>query len=198
MMAKCLRVPDEKFRDKVFKTLQENLSTMLRETGSIPENAVLAEALRRRFIPLLGDLPTLDAVDGELLAEVERLFNEMNTDAWLFANDRRRPDARQVKIRDGVFVIQNVLKTPGGLVRVTAVQDEGVLREVHLSGDFFFYPLADLERLEQSLEGVTAERDAVTRAVAAFYDRQAVESPGVQPGDIADVFMLNLSLIPLL
>ena len=29
MMSKVLRVPDEKFRDKVFKTLQENLSTIL-------------------------------------------------------------------------------------------------------------------------------------------------------------------------
>ncbi len=36
MMSKCLRVPDEKFRDKVFKTLQENLSTFLRETGRFP------------------------------------------------------------------------------------------------------------------------------------------------------------------
>ncbi len=35
-MSKCLRVPDEKFRDKVFKTLQENLSTIKRETGKVP------------------------------------------------------------------------------------------------------------------------------------------------------------------
>jgi lipoate-protein ligase A len=33
MMSKVLRVPDEKFRDKVFKTLSENLTTIPRETG---------------------------------------------------------------------------------------------------------------------------------------------------------------------
>ncbi len=33
MMSKCLRVPDEKFRDKVYKTMFENLTTFKRETG---------------------------------------------------------------------------------------------------------------------------------------------------------------------
>ncbi|NPV57648.1 MAG: lipoate--protein ligase family protein [Anaerolineae bacterium] len=187
MMSKSLRVPDEKFRDKIFKTLQENMSTMLRETGKIPPTAALAESLRQRYFPLLGDLPLATEVEADIVAEADRLFAEMYADAWLFANDRRRPEARQVKIRDGVYVIQNMLKTPGGLVRVTAVQDEGVLRDVHLSGDFFFYPAQDLPLLERKLEGVLAESQAITQAAADFYAEQQVESPGVQPEDFARV-----------
>ena len=37
MMARVLKVPDEKFRDKIHKTLEENLSTIIRELG--PEAA---------------------------------------------------------------------------------------------------------------------------------------------------------------
>ena len=54
MMSKCLRVPDEKFRDKVYKTMYENLTTLKRETGSIPDNADLAADLRTRYAAVLG------------------------------------------------------------------------------------------------------------------------------------------------
>jgi lipoate-protein ligase A len=53
-MSKCLRVPDEKFRDKVHKTMYENLTTMLRETGSSPANDELAADLLPRYEAVLG------------------------------------------------------------------------------------------------------------------------------------------------
>jgi lipoate-protein ligase A len=189
MMSKSLRVPDEKFRDKVYKTLQDNLSTMVRETGSIPATRALTDSLLPRYEALLGPLPVATEVDDELLAEAERLFAEMYTDEWLFANDRRRPDARQVKIREDVYVIQNMLKTPGGLVRVTAVNDGGYLHDVHISGDFFFYPAENLPALEKSLEGVSVDPQAVSQVVEQFYAREAIESPGLQPQDFVKILI---------
>ena len=106
-------------------------------------------------------------------------------------NDRRRPEPRQVKIREGVYVIQNMLKTPGGLIRVTAVNEDGKLRDVHISGDFFFYPADDLPALERDLNGVQADCCSVTEKVVQFYARQTVESPGVQPEDFAHILVPN-------
>ncbi len=189
MMSKCLRVPDEKFRDKVFKTLQENLSTFRRETGRVPATRVLGDTLARRYEALLGPMTFKTSPDPELVAKAEDLQAERHTTEWLYANDRRRPDERQVKIREGVYVIQNLLKTPGGLIRVTAVNEDGRLRDVHLSGDFFFYPAEDLPELEQALDGVLADIESVTRSVAEFYERRSVESPGVLPGDFARVLI---------
>jgi lipoate-protein ligase A len=187
MMSKVLRVPDEKFRDKVFKTLQENLSTMQRETGQIPDTAELAASLTKRYEALLGPLPMQTRVDAELLAEADRRMAEMYNDEWLFANDRRRADTRHVKIREGVYVVQNMLKTPGGLIRVTAISEDGFLHDVHISGDFFFYPAEDLPELERTLDGVEASSVAVTKAVNQFYALQSIESPGVQPEDFGKV-----------
>ncbi len=189
MMSKCLRVPDEKFRDKVFKTLQDNLSTMLRETGSMPDNRLLGDALVKRYEPILGKMTLKTEPDADLVAKADELQKERHTDEWLFANDRRRPDARQVKIREGVYVIQNMLKVPGGLIRVTAVNEDGVLRDVHLSGDFFFYPAENLPKLESALNGIPAQSEAITQAVAAFYANNTVETPGVQPADFARVLI---------
>jgi lipoate-protein ligase A len=184
-MARTLRVPDEKFRDKVYKTLEENLSTMKRETGSLPSTETLALDLAGRYQPLLGQLPIRRQADSELLLKSKELMATMDTPDWLHANDRRRPRPEQVKIREGVYVSQNMLKTPGGLVRITAVNDDGVLRDVHISGDFFFYPAADLPALEESLNGVEADTASVTRAVESFYASRSIESPGLQPADIS-------------
>jgi lipoate---protein ligase len=186
MMSKCLRVPDEKFRDKVHKTMYENLTTFLRETGSIPANADLAAELARQYTPLLGEM-IQKPLDEELTQTADTLLAEMNTSEWLMANDRRRTDAKQVKIAEGVYVIQKMLKTPGGLIRVTAVNQNGTLKDVHISGDFFFFPADNLVDLEQALDGVLAEMDEITQAVAAFYQKYNVESPGVVPVDFANV-----------
>jgi lipoate---protein ligase len=189
MMSKCLRVPDEKFRDKVFKTLRENLTTFLRETGDMPETRLLGDALARRYKEILGPMSYKTSPDPELVAKANELQAEHYTPEWLFANDRRRLDARQVKIREDVYVIQNMLKTPGGLIRVTAVNEDGKLHDVHISGDFFFYPAEDLPGLEKSLNGVTADPASVTDAVAKFYSRRSIESPGVQAEDFARVLI---------
>ncbi|MBC8331672.1 MAG: lipoate--protein ligase family protein [Anaerolineae bacterium] len=187
MMSKCLRVPDEKFRDKVFKTLSENLSTIQRETGSIPATANLAAALAAAYEPLLGKLQPKE-LDAELIAKADELFAEMYTDEWLLANDRRRPDAKQVKIREGVYVLQKVVKLPGGLVRANAVVEDGTLHEVHLSGDFFFYPSNALQDLEKALEGTSADPQSLTHFVKNFYTQRAIVTPGIAPQQLAEVF----------
>jgi lipoate---protein ligase len=189
MMSKCLRVPDEKFRDKVHKTMYENLTTFLRETGSIPANADLGAELARRYAVLLGEM-TPKSLDQELTHKADELLVEMHTSEWLLANDRRRPDAKQVKIAEGVYVIQKMLKTPGGLVRVTAVNQSGMLNDVHISGDFFFFPSDRLMDLEHALDGSPAESDAINQTVAEFYERNEIESPGVVPADFARVFTM--------
>lgn len=189
MMSKCLRVPDEKFRDKVHKTMYENLTTMLRETGKIPANKELGDDLANRYAELIGEL-TPRELDTELTNKADELLKEMNTSEWLLDNDRRRPDSRQVKISEGVYVIQKMLKTPGGLIRVTAVNQEGHLSDVHISGDFFFFPADHLVDLEKALQDVSFDSLAISQTVEKFYQQFGVESPGVIPADIANVITM--------
>lgn len=188
MMSKCLRVPDEKFRDKVHKTMYENLTTIQRETGKIPANAELAADLLPRYEALLGKMEPAEP-DDELLQKADELLQEMNTDEWLMANDRRNPDIKQVKIAEGIYVIQKMLKTPGGLIRVTAINREGVLSDVHISGDFFFFPSDKLIDLEKALEGVATESAAINVVVQKFYKQNQIESPGVVPEDYSKVLL---------
>ncbi|HBY01308.1 MAG TPA: hypothetical protein DEG92_01990 [Rikenellaceae bacterium] len=188
IMAKCLRVPDEKFRDKVFKTMQENLTTILRETGGIPSNNDLADELSKRYSKILGKL-TPKLLDTELIKKADQLLTKMNNPEWLMANDRRHPDLKQVKVSDGVFVIQKIHKTPGGIIRITAVNQRGRLKNVHISGDFFFFPARKIYDLEQKLENVLAEEKRIDEIVKDFYQNQGIESPGVVPSDFSKIII---------
>ncbi|HEC21411.1 MAG TPA: lipoate--protein ligase family protein [Chloroflexi bacterium] len=189
MMARSLKVPDEKFRDKVQKSMRQALTTLTQELGTPPSIEELSERLVERYAPLLGPL-TPRRVDDALRAEAERLWREkFGRPDWLTANDRRQPDLRRVRIAEGVNVVQRVYKAPGGLIRATAIERDGKLYDVHLSGDFFFFPAGGLPELEADLEGVSAEREAVESRIADFYRAHSVEAPGVTPADFATALM---------
>lgn len=68
---------------------------------------------------------------------------------------------------------------------MTAIKEYDLLRDVHISGDFFFYPANLLPDLERALNGTPAVAESVKSTIEKFYAAQSIESPGVQPADIA-------------
>jgi lipoate---protein ligase len=189
-MVRVLRVPDEKFRDKVYKTLQENLTTMQCESGRMPSTNALAEALIAQCEPRLGPLDMKTAVDPVLQAEAQRRFAAMNTDDWLFENDLRQ-ERTKLKIREGVYVVQRVAKLPGGLVRLTAAVEDGRLAGLHLSGDFFVYPAPALALLEQRLEGTLYDHATIENTIAQAYQELDLETPGILPIELAALLFVG-------
>ncbi|MCC6146369.1 MAG: lipoate--protein ligase family protein [Anaerolineaceae bacterium] len=184
MMSRVLRTPDEKFRDKVYKTMKENLTTIRRETGGIPSTQDLAAALVENFKPLLGMMDS-GRLDETLLKKAEEVIDRMDTPEWLLAQERSRPKSSQVKISQNVWVTQNIHKAPGGLIRATVVNSAGILTGLHLSGDFFFYPAEQLADLETILIGGAFKYDVIEKRISDFYVQNQIESPGVEPADIA-------------
>ncbi|MBN1657412.1 MAG: lipoate--protein ligase family protein [Anaerolineae bacterium] len=184
MMARVLRVPDEKFRDKVYRTLQDNLSTIRREIGEVPPREEVWDLLQSKFLEVLGPMEIQPEIDPEWRAEVERLERMMLVPEWL----QRRPprgEGRRVTIRSGVEVRHKMLKAPGGLIRGTSEVEDGVLRAASLSGDFFLYPADKLVELEAALADVPVAD--VESAISGFYAQHGIKSPGVTPADLARV-----------
>ena len=70
---------------------------------------------------------------------------------------------------------------------VNAVNEDGILKDVHISGDFFFYPANELNSLEDALTDVVADEASLTEAIKKFYAENEIDSPGVQPADFAKV-----------
>jgi lipoate-protein ligase A len=183
MMSRVLKVPDEKFRDKVYKSLRENLSTIRRELGEVPPRESLMASLARNFQKVLGPLPSAET-DDELQEEVARLASSFLKDQWLHKIGRRM-EGRTVKIAAGVEVKHLLHKAPGGLIRGDVEVADGVISSVVLSGDFFFYPADSLGELAQALVGKKAGE--VEQTITRFYEEQGIESPGVEPADLVKV-----------
>jgi lipoate-protein ligase A len=180
-MVRVLHVPDAKFRDKVQKSLRENLTTLRRELGQIPRWDAMTASLVSNFEKVLGTL-----VPAPLPAEVHYCAAELarthTTEEWLFRPATRTREDRQVKIASGVHVLRQVHKAPGGLIRATVEVHEGRILDVTFSGDFFFYPADRLADLEECLAG--ARLNETKNAIEEFYRLNEIESPGVTPRDL--------------
>lgn len=186
MMARVLRVPDEKFRDKVFKTLKDNLTTIRQELGRVPPVEELKAILVRELETVLGPLEPA-ALPAEVYRLADDLAPRMTSEEWLLGRGRPGRE-RDVKIQAGLHVIQRAYKARGGLIRALMVVRDERIAELELSGDFFFYPADRLGELERALIG--ARVSEVESVVAEFYRARAVESPGVGPADFAEALRI--------
>ncbi len=183
MMSRVLRVPDEKFRDKVYKSMRENLTTIKGELGEVPPRELLTASLARNFEKILGPLPRAE-VDERLQNEVARLAPEFLKEEWLYKIGRRM-EGRKVRIAADVDLKHLVHKAPGGLIRGDVEITDGVITSLALSGDFFFYPAHKLDELSEMLIG--KKEAEIEETIVQFYRKHGIESPGVEPADFAKV-----------
>ncbi len=179
-MSKVLKVPDEKFRDKIHKSMEENLTTMKRELGEVPPRDEIRATIIREFEKLLGRLEPaeFDRTTFDHMSKLERLFTSPE-----FMFKKRPKMAKGVKIRGGVEILYGLHKAPGGLIRTAEEVENRRLNSVSISGDFNMYPRRSLERLENHLQKVELDESRLVRRLDEFYEDQKVESPGVTPDD---------------
>lgn len=181
LMARVLRVPSEKFRDKVYQSLREYMTTMKLQLGEEPDRARVkalyldrcAAALGRELVP-----GALTAAELEAAAELDERFQ---SDEWLYLKGGLRRSG--VKIHEDVRIVEANTKAPGGLIRATARLHGDRIDDLSLSGDFTFLPAALVPALEHQLRGVRIEAGALRRRIAAFYETFGVESPGLTADD---------------
>jgi lipoate-protein ligase A len=181
-MVRVLRVPDAKFRDKVFKSLHENLSNLHRELERVPAWETMIATLARNFEIALGPL-TPATLAQEVHDKVAELAQTHTTEEWLLKPGKRLREGRRVKIAEGVEVTQRMHKAPGGLIRATVETQQGQIVALGLSGDFFLYPSDKVAELERYLVGTQLAE--AQEAIAEFYRINGIESPGVTPYDLA-------------
>jgi lipoate-protein ligase A len=187
-MAKVLKIPDEKFRDKVKKTIEENLSTICRELGldkaSQWTEDRLNNMLAEEFTKLVGSLTSQDK-DPALIEMMTQLQGTMMLDDWLFRKGKRE-EGKKVKVRAGLELLQRVHKAAGGLIRSEFTIADGRYRDVSISGDFFCFPRDTVDRLAGALEGKKVKD--INQILGDFYAKTGFELPGIQIDDWIQVF----------
>lgn len=182
-MARVLKIPDEKFRDKVKKTIMENLSTIRRELGD--ENATqwredkLNAMMVEAFTGLIGPMINVE-MDDELIRKMNDLRKTMLINAWLYRRGKNIK-GKVIKVKSGLEIVQKLHKSAGGLLRTEFQKDEGRYKEVRISGDFFCYPKDTIDRLTNEIEDT--QTDKLHHVLKSFYDKGGFEMPGVDVED---------------
>jgi len=182
-MARVLKIPDEKFRDKVKKTIEENLSTIRRELVEQQSDQwdedTLNEMLAEEFEKLLGPMNPAGK-DSLLTDKMQALKLMMMADDWLYRRGKH-VRGRVVKVRSGLEVVQRMHKAAGGLIRAEFLVEEGRFKAVAISGDYFCFPKDIVSRLEKVIEGSPTKE--IIKVVTGFYQMGQFEWPGVEIGD---------------
>ena len=184
LMSKLFKVPEEKFRDKVYKSLEEGMSWIEKETGVLPtyeevENALIEEF--SKILPIDGE----SDIPEEALVLADKLKEEFTSDEVLFEDTGRKH--RTIKIKEGTFIGTALRKTPGGLLKAEVETDGNVISSIRVWGDFTLTPKESLMELEESLVGTPFNREKILEKVRGFLNRQDLYFPGVNEEDLTDV-----------
>jgi len=189
-MVRVLKIPDEKFRDKVKKTMEENLSTIRRELGAAQaaqwQEKDLNTMLAEEFEKLTGPMVAVEK-DRPLIDRMQSLKQKMMGDDWLYRRGKRVA-GRVVKVKSGLEVAQRMHKAAGGLIRAEFLIEDGRFKEVAVSGDYFCFPKDTVERLAAAVEGAPVK--GVSDAVSDFYRMGGFELPGIKTEDWLQVFRI--------
>lgn len=182
-MARCVRVPSEKFRDKLRLTLREYMTTLRRELDQPPSRAHLKTLFLEQVEACLGVTVVEDRPTAAEEAAIRAAETELADPEWTHRLGRRRA-AMGVKIAAGTHLTEGLHKAPGGLVRVILRERDGRIDDLLIEGDFTALPDDGVAALAQRLRGVELTGAALLPAITGAVAEIGLDLPGVAPGDL--------------
>lgn len=184
-MVKILKVPDEKFRDKVYKTLQDSISSFKDELGSIPERDEIISVFTSNIETLLGINLRILYMPDILKYKMDELKKKYESDEWIYQVKKRGEKLiNAVKIHGSLNVSQGMYKSQGGLIRILADFNDSKIIDLLITGDFWFIPKEKIQLLEKELVNMDIETDNLEFLIEEFIKREKCELPGTKPEDI--------------
>ena len=193
-MAKVLKVPSEKFRDKVVKDMREWVTSLKREIGYVPDRSEVIDRLVKCFEEALGVKlvqGSLTDLERQKLTELEKLFQSRD---WLYSIDLEHKKlmesfkAHRVKIREGHYVVQADHKALK-MIRILAEVVDGALSNVMITGDFFVQPVESVKELEEQLKGCKLTQEDIEKRVSDFFKSNKAVFAGVKPEDLVSALL---------
>ena len=81
-------------------------------------------------------------------------------------------------------------KGPGGkLVRIRLREEDGVIRHVKITGDFFLVPEESLPKLEKMLEDVPIREKELRLLIDRFFRGTGAQGLGITPEDLVKAIL---------
>lgn len=190
-MARVLKVPSEKFRDKMAQSMKEWVTSLKRELGYTPSPNRIKQTLVEGYehslrIKLTPTSPTADE-EEKWRQEVKPKHLSQN---WLQMGNRRKiiTEGKAVRIKSGIKIAEIDHKAKK-LIRTRAELMGNRILDIIFSGDFFMIPENALQTLESNLKGATLNREELMKRITQFYEKSQSKTPGIVPEDFVEAIM---------
>ena len=188
-MSKILKVPEEKFRDKIANSLEERMGSFEFFLETVPTKNLVVQEYIRNFETDLG----IKLVEGSLTNDEKRLLEDIKEtyqkEDWLYYVEKDKRDLFQQKIMKDTYFAQTTKKFQGGLMQLFIHFDESKIAEIIISGDFSLSPPNILEELQYSLEGIKVDENEIYRTLENFFISKEVDIPGISITDITQLII---------
>ncbi|NHJ04338.1 MAG: hypothetical protein EAX90_05915 [Candidatus Heimdallarchaeota archaeon] len=195
-MIKILKVPDEKFRDKIAQGLRNRLGTINGFLDEAPNRQKVKELLIENFERILdvkfNKVNELSKREQEINNELIELYK---SEEWLNIPLYRRSELmlkRKVKISATTQIYQAVNKAPGGLIRLFLEIENEKIKDIIISGDFSANPMNAPEIIENTLIGQPLKMESLLEKLKIIFSEKQLDLPGVLPEDIVKTIELSV------
>lgn len=187
-MAECLKVPSEKFRDKLKSTLDDYMTTMKKELDTPPARHEVKHMFLKHCAECLNVVPEASEISAAEREEISAQEAVLTDPEWTYRVGRKFVDMG-VKISADTHLTEAAHKSPGGLIRVHLLERNNAIADLGLSGDFTCLPPAGIGALAKTLIGTKLEESALTTAAEAGMKSLNLDMPGVPPADISSAIL---------
>lgn len=190
-MSNVLRVPSEKFRDKMAKSMREWVTSLRRELGYIPKVEEIKGLLIEGFEEVLGiGFQRSKPSDEERRIWEDEVKPKHLSEEWLKMGEAQRlgEGLRAVKITGDLNLVE-VDHKARKLIRVRAELKGDEIRNLSITGDFFMIPEEAVLRLQESLRGRRLQKEEIERRVWEFLKEDEIQIPGMAPRDFVEAIL---------
>jgi lipoate---protein ligase len=182
-MARCLKVPTEKFRDKLRQGMSDYMTTLAKGSGSGADSRRGQGVFLREVAQSLDVSPEADRPTDLELSAIAEQEERLADPRWTYQMGRRFIDMG-VKIAAGTHLTESAYKAPGGLIRVQLLERDGQIADILITGDFTCWPEYGVLALCETLKGMPLDAHVLETTVRAHADLLGMQIPGVGTADM--------------
>jgi len=161
-MLKALRIPSEKLQDKEIESVKERVTCLKWELGSTPSLRTIKYALVKGFEEAFGVRFKEQPLTEEEESSLKDKLPYFSSENYIYKIRNILPRRRTVS---------SILKTPGGVIRVSIAIDSKirVINQILITGDFFVYPKRAIFDLESLLKNSRATSSNIEKTIKSFF-----------------------------
>jgi len=189
MMSKILKVPYEKFRDKIAKSLEERMGSFNLFLEEVPKKDEVIEKYIQLFekeinIKLIES--TLLKEEIEKIEEIENLYTQKN---WKYYVEKEGNELFQQKIKSETYFTYIERKFEGGLLQLFIHFEEKKLAEIIISGDFSIDPPFILHKLEKEMIGLSIDETTLPKSIQQIFNSLKIDLAGITSQQFASLII---------